>query len=234
MLNLLRLHNFKTNPPPRIHKYPILQGDENILGLLEKAPSDAYIKASGFGPGFHLLQQAQLLTSPGCTLQVLHTPGHTTDSICLYLAEEKALFAADTVLGHGTAVFEDLFVYMQSLQSLLHFNDEQAFQKLYPGHGSVVSDGPKLIKEYIDHRIERENQILQHLTSLSPNGTYIWTIRELVSKIYADYPKSLWDPAAGSLYLHLLKLEKNQVVLCLDDQKADGRWVLTNKYAGVA
>ncbi|GJJ12215.1 hypothetical protein Clacol_006456 [Clathrus columnatus] len=217
---------------PRIHKYPILPNeDENVLSLLKGLSLDIYAKAPDFA-NLHSLQHAQTLTSPGCTLQVFHTPGHTVDSICLHLSEENALFSADTVLGQGTAVFEDLSAYMRSLQDMLRLNNQQhrSFERIYPGHGPIVNDGPKLIKEYIDHRMQRENQIENLMTTMSSDG-YIWTIEELVARIYANYPKPLWGPAAGSLQLHLQKLKEDRKVIHLDGQDAGARWVLASKYS---
>src|SRR5438093_1681672 len=42
------------------------------------------------------------ITVGGLTVEVVHTPGHTLGSVCLYLREEKALFTGDTALGLGT------------------------------------------------------------------------------------------------------------------------------------
>ena len=75
------------------------------------------------GSVFHDLHDGQKFVTvdkgPGSTtttaatlLVVLYTPGHSADSICLYLPIDWALYTADTVLGHGTAVFEDLAAYM--------------------------------------------------------------------------------------------------------------------------
>merc|ERR1712072_1221660 len=48
------------------------------------------------------------------SLKVIQTPGHTADSICLQWREGPRLlgiFTADTVLGHGSSVYEDLSAY---------------------------------------------------------------------------------------------------------------------------
>lgn len=66
---------------------------------------------------------------PGATLRAVLSPGHTTDHCCFVLEEEKSLFTGDCVLGAGTAVFENLKVYLSSL-SLLRKLD---IQRCYPG-----------------------------------------------------------------------------------------------------
>ncbi|OCT53090.1 hypothetical protein CLCR_10041 [Cladophialophora carrionii] len=54
-------------------------------------------------------------------IQAIHTPGHAKDHMVFQItrspdaSEIGALFTADNVLGHGTAVFEDLQLYLQSL-----------------------------------------------------------------------------------------------------------------------
>ena len=113
----------------------------------------------------------------GATLQSYHCPGHTDDHTAFVLEEENAMFTGDNVLGHGTAVFEDLAVYLRSLKLM----EQQFSGRAYPGHGDLIKEGVAKIKEYIAHRQQREDQVLQNLHDGSPR-----TAMELVKVIYRD------------------------------------------------
>jgi ribonuclease/clavin/mitogillin len=193
-------HPDRIYTPPKIYKYPLPEES--------KIPSDYLTTLSAVrNEGYEVqsLASNQIISAPGCSLRVIHTPGHTADSICLLLAEDATIFTADTVLGQGTAVFEDLSEYMRSLVRLTHDEDIN-FQAVYPGHGPVVDQGKKHIQQYIDHRNEREEQILAILNSKPGDGTPHWSTSSIVSTLYAAYPVSLWPAAERGVSLHLEKL----------------------------
>lgn len=128
-----------------IYKVPDQHSDPTWLALQD-------------GQAFSLQQGKQ-------SLKVIQTPGHTADSICLQWREGPRLlgiFTADTVLGHGSSVYEDLSAYMSSLDKLQTMLEECQPQSiaLFPGHGEVREDGLKTVREYRQHRIDRENEII--------------------------------------------------------------------------
>ncbi|KAH7928182.1 Metallo-hydrolase/oxidoreductase [Leucogyrophana mollusca] len=220
--------------PPRIHKFPLAHtADGGLEVLRSKLSQDSYTAAPN-GTLFHDLSDLQSFFVTGCTapLKVLHTPGHTKDSICLYLPEDRALYTADTILGQGTAVFEDLASYISSLRKMLDFRSSDGhnteYAALYPGHGPVVTEGPKLISTYIEHRTERENQIVHVMKQPPPEGQP-WSTWGIVSTIYAAYPQNLWLPAANSVDQHLKKLQAEGKVRHLGGEGKDVKWELLAK-----
>jgi glyoxylase-like metal-dependent hydrolase (beta-lactamase superfamily II) len=101
--------------------------------------------------------------------------------------------------------------------------------KLYPGHGPVVVDGRKLIKTYIQHRLDREEEIVQVLCSDESVKDGTWTTWAIVSKIYAAYPQNLWLPAAHGVDLHLKKLKTDGRVKHIGGEGKDGQWALIKR-----
>lgn len=186
---------------PKVHKYPLDKtkagehlGPHNVIPAIEKTLHKSLYTTAPDGSIFHDLYDRQTFVNKGITvLEVLHTPGHTVDSICLYLPLDRALYTADTVLGHGTAVFEDLAEYMTSLNKILKYNGSTSassssasslsspatenqdetkakseYDILLPGHGAVLTNGPETIATYIKHRLEREVQIVEILRTPVP------------------------------------------------------------------
>lgn len=158
------------------------------------------------------ISDGQKFETTGATLRAFHCPGHTTDHMALVLEEENAIFTGDNVLGQGTAVFEDLTTYMQSL----HRMSSQVSGRAYPGHGPVIEDGKEKILEYIQHRKEREEQVLAVLgreDNEHSQNTKGWKSMEIVKIIYKDYPENLHAPAEKGVLQILEKLAKEGKVV---------------------
>jgi len=166
---------------------------------------------------YTFVRDKSIIEAEGATLKVLYTPGHTQDHIALLLLEENAVFTGDCILGEGTAVFEDLYDYMKSLEKIGDLNPKI----LYPGHGKVITEPSIVIKHYIDHRNQREQQIISCLSSYHPEAM---ESMQIVKEVYKDVPVHLHLPADVNVQNHLGKLKKEGKV-----KEKYGKWSLTSK-----
>lgn len=73
----------------------------------------------------------------GVALQVLHTPGHSSGSICLYETSQQILFTGDTIFANGTlgGIFPSGSIsdYTLTLRQL----NMLRVREFYPGHGRI-------------------------------------------------------------------------------------------------
>ncbi|OJD35592.1 metallo-beta-lactamase superfamily protein [Diplodia corticola] len=147
------------------------------------------------------IADGQRFETDGATLRAFHCPGHTTDHMAFILEEEDAMFTGDNVLGSGTAVFEDLATYMNSLGRMA----QQFAGRAYPGHGPVIEDGKAKVQQYIKHRQEREAQVLEVLAR-SNGHLSSWKSMQIVKDIYKDVPETLHEAAQRGVLQVLGKL----------------------------
>jgi len=88
------------------------------------------------------LGEGQVLALGQIELQVLHTPGHSPGSICLYSEDEGVLFDGDVLFNMGMGRYDlpggSYRVLMDSIQRLLALPDETT---VYPGHGPATTIG---------------------------------------------------------------------------------------------
>lgn len=188
-------------------------GVKDLLSLCPKVAVYKHDPAGGQNP----IHDGQIFETEGAKLRAFHCPGHTTDHMAFVLEEENAMFTGDNVLGHGTAVFEDLAVYLDSLSRMR----EQFHGRAYPGHGTVIEDGRARIEEYIAHRKQREEEILQALRDIGPEATPM----ELVKVVYRDVPENLHVPAANGVVQVLRKLgDEGKAAQCQHE-----RWQIADK-----
>ncbi|UZJ55989.1 hypothetical protein CBS101457_005309 [Exobasidium rhododendri] len=233
--SVLQLLSELRHPPPRLHKYPDPATDETLHARLRQLPATMYkahhaldgpvlIKALKEGDEISIEEEDEDDGEKGrSTLRVIHSPGHTTDHVCLFFSKERALFTGDHVLGQGTSVFEDLGSYLRSLQKCWNILQEVSPDEerlLYPAHGPTIEAGKEALQGYLSHRLEREHQILELLSTPSEGSATStpleeeasrergagWTIKSIVSKLYSNYPEHLYPAAARGVFLHLRKL----------------------------
>jgi glyoxylase-like metal-dependent hydrolase (beta-lactamase superfamily II) len=156
------------------------------------------------------------LTLADAAILALHTPGHTWDHVCYLLEQERAVFAGDLVAGAGSLVVGpgrgELAASLASLTLLREYEP----RTLYPGHGPIVADAMVKLAEYIQHRADREQQVLDGLSA------GVGSIDGLVERIYPGLTPGLKGHAGRNVQAHLFKLEDERRV-----EQRDGRWTPT-------
>jgi glyoxylase-like metal-dependent hydrolase (beta-lactamase superfamily II) len=148
----------------------------------------------------YIAEGDEIEVSGGVRLQVLHTPGHSVDSICYYLEDEGVLFTGDTILGASTTTITDLSDYMQTLERLRGLPN---LSIICPGHGPLIYNPVEVIDDYVFRRNRREQEILDILAE-GPEFTS-W---QIVERCYQDVDRRLWRAADRVVQTHLRKLEK--------------------------
>ena len=164
---------------------------------------EAKVEAGGdmeFVPDIRV-KDGEIIKANGFSFECVHTPGHTSNHMCFALKEEKALFTGDHIMGWSTTVVTppdgDMTEYMASVKKLQARDD----RILYPTHGGPVTDPKPFLAAYLEHRYEREAQILEAIK----DG--LDTIPVMVARIYASVDKGLHPAASRSVLAHLIKLE---------------------------
>jgi glyoxylase-like metal-dependent hydrolase (beta-lactamase superfamily II) len=166
----------------------------------------------------HRMREGDSVEGPGWHLAAVATPGHTSNHLCFALAEERALFSGDHVMGWSTSVIAppdgDMAAYMRSLEKLLHRDDAV----YWPTHGPSIPDPQPFVQAFIDHRHARSEAILKRLAEGDE------AIEAIVDHVYLGLDPRLKGAAARSVLAHLVDLvERGKVA-------SDGPPTLRNRY----
>ncbi|MFK7913919.1 MAG: MBL fold metallo-hydrolase [Pseudomonadales bacterium] len=136
----------------------------------------------------------QIIEGDDWSVECVYTPGHTSNHMCFALREARALFTGDHVMGWSTSIISppdgDMAAYMASLDKLLERDDAV----YWPTHGPCIEQTKVHIQAFIDHRKEREQQILGCID----DG--VGVIGDMVPLMYAGTPEFMYPAAARSVF----------------------------------
>ena len=149
------------------------------------------------------LADGDVIRAGDSELVALHTPGHAPDHICFWHESSRTVFCGDLVI-KGASVWiparlgGNLSAYLASLERVLALNPA----RMLPAHGPVIDDPMRVLREYIRHRLEREEQIIAALRAGNR------TPEAIVAHVYKGLRESLGPLAQESVTAHLLKLRQ--------------------------
>ena len=143
----------------------------------------------------------------GYQLTVIHTPGHSLGTCCLYESQQKVLFSGDHIIKHITpnpfveinqknlrdTQYQSLRAYLESLDKLAALD----VRYVYPGHGEYIDDLPGIISSYRLHHRERMDLVWRALKVQSR------PIYNLIDDVFPSVPEHDVFLAVSEIFVHL-------------------------------
>lgn len=167
-----------------------------------------------------LIRHGDVIEGGDWSVECVYTPGHTSNHMCFQLREHKALFTGDHVMGWSTSIISppdgDMMAYLVSLELLLARDDAV----YWPTHGPSIVDPKSHVRSFIEHRKERQDQILACV------GKGIAAIVEMVPLMYKDTPEFMYPAAARSVFAAVEYLVKRGELKCEGPVALDADYAL--------
>ena len=155
---------------------------------------------------------------PQIALRVLHTPGHARGHLCFHELRTGTLISGDNIVGLGSVLIDppegNMSEYLTSLRRMRSLVN---LSVIFGGHGPPIGNPYGKIDEYITHRLEREENILNAVRAGAANP------QEIVALVYTDVSPKAHELAERAVLAHLEKLEADGLVC-----QTEGRWRAAN------
>jgi glyoxylase-like metal-dependent hydrolase (beta-lactamase superfamily II) len=175
------------------HCHPDHSTSANAFADELGVPTVAGCSGPGFLPDERLVDGQQIQVG-NAVIDAISTPGHTPDHFCF--RTEASLFSGDHVMAGTTLVTEHMADYLESLRKVQGIG----ITRLLPGHGPVMRNAETVIQRLIDHREDRERQIVKAIE----HGA--GSISAIVERVYDEIDSAFHAMAARTVGAHLRKL----------------------------
>lgn len=165
-------------------------------------------------------EDGHLLGTDVGTVQLLATPGHASNHLCVWWPVAGVLFTGDHVLEGVTPVIlppdGDMGEYLASLERLRQL----PLRAIAPGHGRLITNPLENLAALVAHRLRREAKVLAALAAVAAQGPV--SLDDLLPLAYDDVPVAMHGWARYSLLAHLLKLVGEGRALCSGQPPVEG------------
>lgn len=144
----------------------------------------------------------QVIIAGDTRLRAIHTPGHAPDHVCLWDADSAQMFCGDLATDGGSIYIPsaakggDLRAYLRSLARVIALGPN----RLLPAHGAIIDSPEPLLRGFIAHRAEREQQVLSALRDGLTSADAI------LERVYPGVRPALVPFARDTVVSHLEKL----------------------------
>ena len=185
-----------------------------MVGMPEKEIGKIRKRFSSFGELADPLDEVSVMedgdefSGDGYELKVIHTPGHSPGSSCLYESRRKILFTGDHILKHITPNplveiyhrnslrdphYQSLRAYVSSVDKFIGLDVQFAF----PGHGEYIDDLSSIIASYKMHYRSRKDLVWKAVKKKSRPIYY------LIEDLFPSVPGNAIFLAASEIVAYL-------------------------------
>ena len=154
-----------------------------------------------------IMEDGDEFTGDGYHLKIIHTPGHSPGSSCLYESRQRILFSGDHIIKHITPNpfveinrdrlrdpnYQSLKAYLESLDKLTALD----VRFVFPGHGEYIEDLHKIISSYSVHHRERMDLVWHALKKKSR------PLYHLIDDVFPFVPEGAVFLAVSEIFVHL-------------------------------
>ncbi len=144
---------------------------------------------------------------PRIAFRVMHTPGHARGHLCLYEERTATLLSGDNIVGLGSVLIDppegNMRDYLHSLESMRALPN---LSVIFGGHGPAIANPYRKIDEYISHRLDREEKILE---AVRQGAT---TPKDVVARVYTDVSPKAYALAERAVLAHVRKLVEDGMI----------------------
>ena len=163
-------------------------------------------------------EMIELRGAPNIKLRAMQTPGHARGHLCFYEERTGTLISGDNIVGLGSVLIDppegNMRDYLESLERMRALPN---LSVIFGGHGPAIGNPYAKLDEYISHRLEREENILE---AVREGAT---TAKDIVARVYTDVSPKAHPMAERAVFAHLEKLEAEGLVL----QNFEGKYLHT-------
>jgi glyoxylase-like metal-dependent hydrolase (beta-lactamase superfamily II) len=154
------------------------------------------------GVHWQFLGDDEIVTVGAERLRVIATPGHSPDHVAFWHEASGSVFTGDLVVLGSSVMIDwqgggDLRQYMASLERILALEP----RALWPAHGPAIERPGEVLTNYLEHRRQRERQVLEALRAGHA------TVEAIADSIYHGLDPALMAAARENVRAHLEKLK---------------------------
>lgn len=166
-----------------------------------------------------ILRDGDVLKVDGLRLRVIETAGHCANHLAFGLENTDHVLSGDHVMGWNSTLIGvpdgSLGAYFKSLDRLL----AEPFGTFHPAHGGPIANGKKHALALKDHRLARNEQILDLVK------TERVKFGDVVDSIYPNVPRATRRAASMVMHAHAEYLDELKLLKLGVNLLGQPRWI---------